>query len=292
MMMFKDISLISSLCAGVCASCCFLLFADTIARIKLQKNQELAKPFSLLMRIAMPFLPMVRPLAGRSVFESWRENDAVKLKMAGYFDVISTVDFLGLRFIFFTVGIAFMFFGVLGRYTLFCMMIGILLAFFPTFWLSGVIKKRHDSIMKALPNVLDLLTLSIESGRDLLSSLRDILERRKMDDLGEELTRTFQEIQFGRPRSEALRDLAKRVKQVDLTATVNAIVQAEEYGISIGQLLRIQGDMQRNKRFALAEKLANESSVKIIIPVVVCILPAVFIILMGPLLTQAARMFR
>ena len=111
-----------------------------------------------------------------------------------------------------------------------------------------------------------------------------------MDDLGEELTRTFQEIQFGRPRSEALRELARRVKQVDLTATVNAIVQAEEYGVSIGHLLKIQGEMQRNKRFALAEKLANESSVKIIIPVVICILPAVFIILMGPLLAQASRL--
>ena len=146
--------------------------------------------------------------------------------------------------------------------------------------------------MKALPNVLDLLTLSIESGRDLLSSLRDILARRQMDPLGEELNRTFNEIQLGRQRSEALRALAKRVKQVDLSATVNAIVQAEEFGISIGQLLRIQGDMQRNKRFAMAEKLANEASVKIIIPVVLCILPAVFIVLMGPLLFQALRMFQ
>ena len=186
----------------------------------------------------------------------------------------------------------FLFIGAGGGNMMMCLIVALLFAFFPPMWLSGVIKKRHTSIMKALPNVLDLLTLSVESGRDLLSSLRDILERRKPDPLGEELMRTFQEIQLGRKRTEALRALSKRVRQVDLSATINAIVQAEEYGVSIGQLLRIQGDMQRAKRFALAEKMANESSVKIIIPVVICILPAVFLILMGPLATNAIRMFQ
>ena len=173
-----------------------------------------------------------------------------------------------------------------------CLIVAMLFAFFPTLWLRGTIKKRHTAIMKALPNVLDLLTLSVESGRDLLSALKEILERRKLDPLGEELLRTFQEIQLGRKRTEALRALSKRVKQVDLTATINAMIQAEEYGVSIGQLLRIQGDMQRGKRFAMAEKLANESSVKIIIPVVICVLPAVFLILMGPLVMNTLRMFR
>ena len=212
--------------------------------------------------------------------------------MAGYDEVIPTVDFVGLRIIFFIAGIVFLFVGASAGNMMMCVTIAVLFVFFPTMWLSGVIKKRHTSIMKALPNVLDLLTLSVESGRDLLSSLRDILERRKMDPLGEELMRTFQEIQLGRKRTEALRALSKRVKQVDLSATMNAIVQAEEYGVSIGQLLRIQGDMQRNKRFAMAEKLANESSVKIIIPVVICILPAVFVILMGPLAMNAMRMLQ
>ena len=279
-----------SLCAGISATCTLLFIINVFGKLKLEKNQTLSKPVSPLMKLLMPLLPLTRPFAARSIFESWRNMDEGRLKMAGYFELIPPVDFLALRFLFFAVGIAFIFFGTFSKHPMLCLIIGVLLAFFPTFWLNGVIKKRHESIMKALPNVLDLLTLSIESGRDLLSSLRDILERRKMDDLGEELTRTFQEIQFGRPRSEALRELARRVKQVDLTATVNAIVQAEEYGVSIGHLLKIQGEMQRNKRFALAEKLANESSVKIIIPVVICILPAVFIILMGPLLAQASRL--
>ena len=268
------------------------LFMCAFSRIKLEKNQELFKPVPLLFRLAMPFLPLVRPLVAGKLFNTFTVSDESRLQMAGYDEVITPLDFAGLRVLFVIFSMVFLFVGATAGNMMMCLIIAVMFAFFPTLWLSGVIKKRHTSIMKALPNVLDLLTLSVESGRDLLSSLREILERRKMDPLGEELMRTFQEIQLGRKRTEALRALSKRVKQVDLSATINAIIQAEEYGVSIGQLLRIQGDMQRHKRFALAEKLANESSVKIIIPVVICILPAVFIILMGPLVMNAMRMFQ
>ena len=136
-----------------------------------------------------------------------------------------------------------------------------------------------------------MLTLSVEAGRDIISGLRDIVSRRKPDPLGEELMRTLQEIQLGKKRTAALKDMSNRVRLPELTSTVNAIIQAEELGVSIAHLLRIQGDMQRNKRFSLAEKRANEAAVKIILPVAAFILPAVFIILLGPLLVQTMRSF-
>lgn len=287
-----DLSLLAAACTGISAGSAFLLITRGMQQLNMDAAKGLTKPVPMLFRLLMPFLPLVRPISDHKSLDSWRETTADKLRMAGYFEVITPGDFVGLRFLFVIVGFVFLFCSAGGRFAMLTASIGVMLALFPGLWLAGAIKKRHDSIMKALPNVLDLLTLSIESGRDLLSSLRDILARRQMDALGEELTRTFQEIQLGRQRSEALRALSKRVRQVDLSATVNAIVQAEEFGISIGQLLRIQGDMQRNKRFALAEKLANEASVKIIIPVVLCILPAVFVVLMGPLFSQALRMFQ
>ena len=290
--MSSTLSFVTALLWGGCIGISSWIFLYTFSKIRLEKNREMFKPVPLLFRLFMPFLPMVRPLVNEKLFGTVMLSDENRLQMAGSDEVIPTVDFVGLRIIFFILGIVFLFIGAGAGNMMMCVIIAVLFVFFPTMWLSGVIKKRHTSIMKALPNVLDLLTLSVESGRDLLSSLRDILERRKMDPLGEELMRTFQEIQLGRKRTEALRALSKRVKQVDLSATINAIVQAEEYGVSIGQLLRIQGDMQRNKRFAMAEKLANESSVKIIIPVVICILPAVFVILMGPLAMNAIRMFQ
>jgi tight adherence protein C len=160
----------------------------------------------------------------------------------------------------------------------------------PGVWLRKSISRRHLQIQKALPNVLDLLTLSVEAGKDFLTALRDILHRRRTHDaLHEELERTFHEIQLGKPRRQALRELSQRVRQPDLSAVINAIIQADELGVSIGQLLRIQGDQFRIKRFQRAEKLANEAPVKIIFPVVVFIFPAVFIIVLGPLMLQAAK---
>lgn len=285
-------SLIISIFAGISAWAAFTLVVINMRKVNMAAGKGLSKPLPLLFKIFLPFVPLFHPLVKRKFCDTMRVASEERLIMAGYDEVLSADDFIGLRMVFAVVGALFVFLSVGSTFGFLSAAIGVMLMLFPGLWLSGTIKKRHESIMKALPNVLDLLTLSIESGRDLLSSLRDILARRQMDPLGEELNRTFNEIQLGRQRSEALRALAKRVKQVDLSATVNAIVQAEEFGISIGQLLRIQGDMQRNKRFAMAEKLANEASVKIIIPVVLCILPAVFIVLMGPLLFQAIRMFQ
>ena len=290
--MSDALMLFTAACAGICGGISSWLFIRMMTRIRLEKTQELSKPLPLLFRFAMPFLPLTRKLASGSALSSFRTGDEMRLQMAGYDEVLSAEDFSGLRIIFAIEAIVFLFIGAGAGNMIFCLVIAVMLFMFPTLWLSGVIKKRHTSIMKALPNVLDLLTLSVESGRDLLSALREILERRKPDALGEELSRTFREMQFGRKRVEALKALTRRVRQVDLTATINAIIQAEEYGVSIGQLLRIQGDMQRSKRFAMAEKLANESSVKIIIPVVICILPAVFLILMGPLVMNALKMFQ
>lgn len=146
--------------------------------------------------------------------------------MAGYGEVFRPVDFIGYRILFLLLALFFLLLGMTSGNVGLCLLLAVLLAFYPGLWLRAVIRARQLSIMKALPNVLDLLTLSVESGRDLLSSLHDILSRRRPDPLGEELMRTFREIQLGRKRTEALRALSNRVRQTDLTAVVNAIIQA------------------------------------------------------------------
>ena len=290
--MNKSIMFFTAICAAVSVGSFSFLLLRHLSEVKLDKGRKTEKKIPLLFKLSLPFIPLVRAFAEKKIFASWRKIDGNKLLMAGYGEQFSDTDFMSLRILFAIDALFFLLLGAMGSNLPICILLAVLFILFPALWLNGTIKKRHESIMRALPNVLDLLTLSVESGRDLLSALRDILARRKMDPLGEELTHAFQQIQLGKPRTEALRELSLRVRQVDLTATINAIIQAEEFGVSIGHLLRIQGDMQRNKRFALAEKLANESSVKIIIPVVLCILPAVFIILMGPLATQAMSMFK
>jgi tight adherence protein C len=286
------VSLVIALCAGISVGCISKYILNKINEIEVEKNRKYEHPMPILMRIFLPFIPPFRAIANRKSFAQWRKNIAPKLAMAGYGEDITPLDFIALRLLMFFVAIIFLFIGSFSSQVSLPWLIAILLALYPSLWLNATIKARQLSIMKALPNLLDLLTLSVESGRDLLTAMREILARRKMDPLGEELSATFQEIQFGRPRTEALRALANRVKQSDLTATINAIIQADELGVSIAQQLKIQSDMQRTKRFALAEKLANEASVKIILPVVIFILPSVFIVLLGPLILQTIRMFQ
>jgi len=104
-----------------------------------------------------------------------------------------------------------------------------------------------------------------------------------MDALGSEFLRALREIQLGCKRSDALRSLSERVRLPELTSVLNAVIQAEELGVSIAQLLRIQGDILRGKRFMLAEKLANQAPVKIIFPIVLFIFPAVLLVILVPL---------
>ena len=159
----------------------------------------------------------------------------------------------------------------------------------PMMWLRGAVKRRHLSIMKALPFVLDLLTLSVEAGMDFISALQRNCKSRKMDPLNEELLRMTKEIQVGASRKEALRNMAERVKQPDLKSVAYALIQADELGVSIGSILRIQADELRDRRFDRAEKLAAQAPTKMLGPLMLCIFPAVFIILLGPVLNNALK---
>ena len=164
-----------------------------------------------------------------------------------------------------------------------------LLALQPSLWLKGALKKRHAAIAKALPFMLDVLTLSVEAGLDFIGALQRNCGTRKMDPLNEELLRMTKEIQLGASRKAALKRMGERCAQPDLKAFASALVQADELGVSIGSMLRIQADQMRAKRFDRAEKLAHETPVKILGPLMLCIFPAVFIILLGPVLTQAMK---
>lgn len=287
------IQLLTALSAALAAGFGVLYLGRVLSELELaEKHENLPQRLPLFVRLLLPFISVTRPAASGNAFAVWRDMAAPKLWMAGLGDAFTPVDYIALRLVFLIVSLLLIVLGMAAGQILICLALALLFAVYPGVWISSTIRKRQLSIMKALSNVLDLLTLSVESGRDLLSALRDILARRKVDPLGEELLRTFQEIQLGRKRTDALRALTLRVRQADLTAAINAIIQAEELGVSIAQILHIQSDMQRNKRFMLAEKLANEASVKIIIPIILLILPAVFLVLVGPLALRAAAFFR
>jgi tight adherence protein C len=166
--------------------------------------------------------------------------------------------------------------------------IGLLLLgfMFPVMNLGEKIKKRQKSIMLQLPNTLDLLTISVEAGLDFMSAMRRVVEKHPDGPLREELERFFKQTELGRPRREALREMANRVQLQDLTAVVSALIQADRLGVSIGPILNTQSDMLRIRRGQRAEKLAQEAPVKMMAPLIICILPSVFIMILAPVIIQ------
>ncbi len=286
-------TLCGAIFTGISVGAFALIFLRAFARIELDRELEkdVTAQLPVLIRMFMPLAVNVRFLARKPVFDAVRAQADDQLVMAGFGQQLGGEDFVAVRLLMFFLGLVLMFALFLGGHAVAGMLIWLMFYMYPGAWLRRAVKTRHFAIMRALPNVLDLLSLSVEAGKDFLNSLRDILARRQTDALGEELSRTLKEIQLGKKRVVALRDLINRVKQPDLTSVMNSIIQADELGVSIGNLLRIQSDLLRSKRFNRAEKLAGEAPVKMLFPMALFIFPAVLIILLTPIILQAMHMF-
>jgi tight adherence protein C len=149
-------------------------------------------------------------------------------------------------------------------------------------------QERRDTITKELPDVLDQMTITVEAGLGFESAMARV-GRTGTGPLAAELVRTMQEIQVGVPRTKALRNLGERTESSELRHFVMAIVQAESYGIPIADVLRTQAAEQRVKRRQRAEEHAMKIPVKIIFPLILCILPTLFIVILGPAIIQISR---
>lgn len=291
------------LCWAICAAG-FTAYAISVAReityVTLADGRKAERKLPFVFRLLLPFVSnfarFVRtPRAAAAAQEADRT-----LISAGFEGLLSGREFIALKILVpLACGGAWILFVQLlaaltpdsffagNRFLL--SLAGVLLAaVYPALWLRAERRRRHLDIFRALPFVLDLLTLSVEAGMDFMSALQRNCERRRLDPLNEELIRMTHEIQIGTPRRVALRHLADRVDQPDLRGVTHALVQADELGVSIGSILRIQSDQLRGRRFDRAEKLAGEAPVKMLGPLMLCIFPAVFIILLAPLLMQAA----
>jgi len=281
----------------------FAYYAASIARgityVTLADGRKAERRIPLLMRLLLPLAPNLARVASGRLFARARGQAEWMLVASGLVGLLSATEFIALKILMPVV--------CGGAWTLFMFLLGALLPdslfssnalllgllgvlwFYvhPLVWLRGTLKRRQFEILRALPFVLDLLTLSVEAGMDFMSALQRNCARRKMDALNEELLRMTHEIQVGVPRRVALRGMADRVRQPDLRSVALALVQADELGVSIGSILRIQSDQLRGRRFDRAEKLANEAPVKMLGPLMLCIFPAVFVILLGPLVLKA-----
>ncbi len=163
-------------------------------------------------------------------------------------------------------------------------------AILPVLPIDSAINARRLQILREWPYFLDLLTLSMESGMDMAQAISRIISYSPLSPLVEELMQLLNEIRLGARRADALNAMASRINVPTITQVINMIVQAERLGTELAPLLRIQAREFREHRAQLVEKAAMESPVKMMLPLLGCIFPAVMIILIGPSMIQYFQM--
>ena len=246
---------------------------------------ELAKPFSE--RVLLPMVDASAQFVTRFTPQRTIESTKRKLELAGNPNNWTATQFLGIRGIAAAVLAALTFFlTMLGntpflQRLLFTALLGVLGFFLPVIWLSGRIRRRQEEIVKALPDALDLLTISVEAGLPFDGAMQRVAEKWD-NEISRAFRRLLAEMRVGKARRDALRDMADRMDVPDVTSFVAALIQADTLGISIAKVLRIQSEQMRIKRRQRAEEKAQQAPIKMLLPMTFLIFPTILIVILGP----------
>lgn len=251
-----------------------------------------------------PFMErFLRPLASqmsrglaRMTPASAMEGTQRQLLYAGLSGRMQVSDFLGVKGFALVTGVAvgagLAFFSGQGTvgFTFFLIIFGAIAYFLPDLWLRGEISRRKTLVAQALPDAIDLLTISVEAGLGFDQAIARVVS--KSDNaLTREFARVMQEMRIGVPRREALRAMVDRTGVDDLNAFIAAILQAEQLGASISNVLRIQAVEMRLRRRQRAEKLAHEAPIKMLFPMAFLIFPPIFVVVLGPAIPGVLHAF-
>lgn len=300
--------------AGVMGTAVFMVVSGIIAsrsqskvlaeRLGRYGNREVAPQTLEEVELQQPFFDrVIKPLvqrASRLIIRFAPSNSLQKteqrLARAGNPNGWTAADFWGVRGLGALIagGLPFVLFIISGlpltrliAYTSLFVALGF---YMPNVWLDRKAKTRQTGIQKGLPDALDLMTVSVEAGLAFDSAMQKVAE--KWDNyLSREFGRCNHEMRMGRTRREVLRDMSERVDVDDLTAFVAAVLQADQLGVSIAKVLRIQSEQMRIRRRQRAEESAQKAPIKMLFPMVFLIFPALFIILLGPAVLQLMETF-
>ncbi|MFZ5646646.1 MAG: type II secretion system F family protein [Bacillota bacterium] len=249
------------------------------------RDKELSEP--IVKRVLRPLLNRITNLASRMLPSEKEAALAKKLVMAGRPGGHGPREFMAVKLI-----LAVTFPGILMLvepllaldsidFILFTATAAIAGWIIPDFYLRQRIHERKNEVEKTLPDVLDLITVSVEAGTGFDGALLKVVEKGK-GVLASEFLIVLQECKMGKSRKDALRDMANRVDADDLSTFVGSIIMADQLGIGIGNVMRLQSDQMRRKRRQRAEERAMKAPVKMMIPMVTCIFPTIFVVLLGP----------
>ncbi|MFN3336623.1 MAG: type II secretion system F family protein [Thermomicrobium sp.] len=264
-------------------------------RVPSLDDLELQFPFR--QRVLYPMLERLAQIVLRFTPGSSLERMERRLVEAGLAGSLRPVTFLGIRF-----GLALLLAGL----SAFPMLSGngpilyrlgmpltlaVLGWVLPNTWLSRRVAQRKRAIQRALPDAIDLLVISVEAGLGFDQALLRVVEKWD-NELTKEFARTLSEMRMGVPRRQALRDLAQRVNVDDLNVFIASLVQADQLGVSISQVLRAQANQMRLRRRQRAQELAHKAPIKMIFPMVFLIFPALYVVILGPAIPRIVEAFR
>jgi len=247
---------------------------------------ELQQPF--LERTLRPLAGRLSGTVGRFTSSSFTSRTEKSLAMAGNPGNLGVPDWLGIKAIS-AVVFAILFFLMFN----FLLNTGLLMAIAlgaaglvvgyiaPEFWLGRRIKARQKAIVLQLPDALDLLTISVRAGLGFDAALAKVVEKMQ-GPLVDEYRRALAEVRVGKARRDALRDIVPRTEVPALTNFIGAIIQAEQLGVSISKVLQVQSEQMRIERRQRAEEMAAKAPIKMLFPLVGCIFPSLFIVILGP----------
>jgi tight adherence protein C len=262
-----------------------------VVQPKSLEEYELQAPF---------FERAIRPLVKRLARAGRRGDQGgiiartdAKLEKAGYPGGLRGADWMGVKLL---AAMAFAVLGfvlglLLGGITggLFFALVGAGVGFMgPEFWLGRKIRSRGEAMVLQLPDALDLLTISVEAGLGFDAALAKVVEKME-GPLVAEFRQALAEIRMGRSRRDALRDVAMRADSQPINNFIGAIVQAEQLGVPIAKVLQIQSNQLRIERRQRAEEAAAKAPVKMLFPMVGCIFPTIFIVILGPAIVTVMK---
>jgi tight adherence protein C len=252
-----------------------------------QSLEEIEMSLSFRDRVILPLMRNIARITTRFTPQKQLEEARHQIELAGMnmdagtffaMRIMLTITFaLGAFFVFF-VGSSSTAPATALLYTIGATVLGYI---FPVMWIQSKIKRRQENIWKALPDALDLLVICVEAGLGFDMAMGKVYEKWD-NELAIAFGRILREIQLGKLRRDALRDMANRMDVPDVTAFVAAIIQADQLGVSMAKILRIQADQMRVKRRQRAQEKAHQAPVKMIFPMVFLIFPSIWIVLLGP----------
>ncbi len=238
---------------------------------------------SPIIKILRPAFALYLPLARAVQSDAQRRKRRKQFLLAAMTEEMLPEEFLAYQMLTGSIAAVFMLtFNYDG--SVFVSLLVVALGFlFPYKWLLDRIKIRTNSMVRELPHVVDMLALSTRAGLGFIAGIERLTKNRPPTPLLEELKTLLQEIQMGSTRQDALRNMADRCDSPELNQFIVVLIQASSLGVPISRVLRAQSEKMRSERFQRAERMGAEATQKILFPLIFLIIPAVLIVVLGPL---------